>query len=129
VLVIRGLTSTKNRKDMSWEELQEFLKGKSFLIGLTFISEENEIIEQYQTNGSVKKLTNDGILRIIRDDDSIFQMPYDKDAIKKAEKGEYRERATGRIIKDPDFIMTWEIVTEDIDDLDEIKKYGYRPAD
>lgn len=114
---------------MTWEELQAYLKGKSFLIGLTFIGEDEEEIEQYQTNGTVKELTDDGLLRIMRSDGSIFQMPYDKDTIRNAEKGEYRERATGQIIKDPDFIMTWEIVIIENDNLEEIKKHGYLPTD
>ena len=56
-------------------------------------------------------------------------MPYDKDTISKAGNGEYREKATGEIIKDPDFIMTWEITTVEDDNLDDIKKHGYIPAD
>jgi hypothetical protein len=111
---------------MTWEELQEFITGKRLLIGLTFIDKRGEMIEQYQTNGAVEELTNDGIIRIIRNDGSIFQLPYDKDTIRRAEKGEYRERATGQVITDPDFIVTWEIVTEEGDDLEEVKKYGYR---
>ena len=110
---------------MTWAELQEFIKGKRFLIGLTFINKGGEMIEQYQTNGAVKELTNDGLLRIERHDGSIFQLPYDKESIKKAGKGEYRERATGEIITDPDFIVTWEIVTDEADNLEEMKKYGY----
>ncbi|HEX8349519.1 MAG TPA: hypothetical protein VF598_06145 [Hymenobacter sp.] len=114
---------------MTWEDLQEYIKEKIFLIGLTFIDEGGDIIEQYQTNGTVTELTDDGLLKIIRKDGSVFQMPYEKETIKKAEKGDYRVRANGQIIKDPDFIMTWKIVTTEDDNLDEIKKYGYIPAE
>ncbi len=111
---------------MTWEELQKFIKGKRFLIGLTFIDADGKVIEQYQTNGIVDQLSDNGVFDIVRNNGSLFQIPYDKDAIRKAEKGEYREKATGQIITNPDFILTWEIVTEETDDLDEIKKHGYR---
>lgn len=112
---------------MTYEQLQEFLKGKVFLIGLTFIDNEGEFIEQYQTHGIVSELTDNGLIRIKRKDNSIFQMPYDKDTINKAEKGEYRLRATKEIVIDPDFLMTWEISTNGNDDLEQMKMYGYIP--
>jgi len=110
---------------MTWEELQKYLKGKVFLIGLTFISEKGTLIEQYQTHGTVKDLTNDGIFKIEREDSTVFQMPYDKDTIRKADKGEYREKSTGQIIKDPEYIMTWEITVSENDNINEIKDVGF----
>ncbi len=112
---------------MTYQQLQEYLQGKSFLIGLTFIDNEGELIEQYQTHGIVSELTNDGLFKIERNDNSIFQMPYDKDTIKKADKGEYRLRATKEVVIDPDFIMTWEIITNGNDNLEQTKKHGYIP--
>ena len=112
---------------MTYEQLQEFLRGKVFLIGLTFIDNEGELIEQYQTHGIVSELTDDGLIRIKRKDNSIFQMPYDKDTINKADKGEYRLRATKEVVIDPDFLMTWEISTSGNDDLEKTKMYGYIP--
>jgi hypothetical protein len=114
---------------MTWKQLQEFLKGKTFLIGLTFVDQHGKLIEQYQTHGMVLALTDEGLFKIERSDGSIFQMPYDKDTIGTAKKGEYRERSTGVIVKDPDFIMTWEITTGDNDNLEDVKKHGYIPAD
>ena len=112
---------------MTYEQLQEYLKGKVFLIGLTFIDKEDEFIEQYQTHGIVSELTDDGLIRIKRKDNSIFQMPYDKDTINKADKGEYRLRATKEVVVDPDFLMTWEISTNGNYDLEKTKIYGYIP--
>jgi hypothetical protein len=113
---------------MTWEQLQAYLKGKVFLIGLTFIDRSGKFIGQYQTHGTVLELTSDGLFKIERQDKSIFQIPYDKESISKAGKGEYREKASGEIITDPDFLMTWEIITDENDNLDEIKKHGYIPA-
>ena len=112
---------------MTYEQLQEYLKGKVFLIGLTFIDKEGELIEQYQTHGIVSELTNDGLIRLKRKEETIFQMPYYKENIKKAEKGEYKLRATKEIVIDPDFLMTWEINTNSNDNLEKTKIYGYIP--
>lgn len=43
---------------MTRKELQTFLKGKVFLIGLTFIDDDEKLVEQYQTSGTVGELTN-----------------------------------------------------------------------
>jgi hypothetical protein len=112
---------------MTWSELRNHLKGKTFLIGLTFTDREGKIIEQYQTHGTVSKLTVDGFFKIIREDKSVFTIPYDKETIKAAKEGEYREKNTGEIIKNPDYIMTWEIKTTQNDNLEDIKKRGYTP--
>ena len=111
---------------MTSRKQQEFLlKGKVFLIGLTFVDKDGQLIEQYQTHGSVIGLTNTGLLRIERKENSIFQIPYDKKSIEKAEKGEYRERSTGEIVTNPDFLMTWEITVEKNENLDKLKEFGF----
>jgi len=114
---------------MTWKELQQYLNGKVFLIGLTLVDKNGDLVEQYQTHGTVNELTDDGLIRINKEDGSIFQMPYDKETITKADKGEYRERSTGQIIKDPDYIMTWEIMINENDNTNKIKEVGYIPAD
>lgn len=113
---------------MNWRELRNHLKGKVFLIGLTFVDQEGEVIEVYQTHGTVSKLTVDGFFKIRREDNSIFTIPYNKDTIKAAKEGEYREKTTGETIKNPDFIMTWEVKTATHDKLEDIKKNGYTPT-
>lgn len=112
---------------MTWEQLQIYLKGKKILIGLTFVDQDRQLIEQYQTHGTVLELTVDGLFKIERKDSGIFQMPYSKGSIRKAEKGEYREKETREIVKDPDFIMTWEIITNRNDNLEDVKRLGYVP--
>ena len=114
---------------MTWDEFRIYIKDKLFLVGLTFIDTNGDLVEQYQTHGTIVELTDDGLLKIKRVDNSIFQMPYDKDTIKKADKGEYRERSTGLIIKDPYYIMNWEITINENDNTNEIKAVGFIPAD
>ncbi|WP_430405988.1 hypothetical protein [Fluviicola sp.] len=113
---------------MTWRELRNHLKGKVFLIGLTFVDQEGKVMEVYQTHGTVSKLTVDGFFKIRRADNSIFTIPYNRDTIKAAKEGEYREKTTGEIIKNPDFIMTWEVKTATHDKLEDIKKNGYTPT-
>lgn len=114
---------------MTWEELQNYLKSKLFLVGLTFVDENGILKEQYQTHGTVLELKNDGLIKFIREDKSIFQIPYDNETINKAEKGEYRERSTGQIIKNPDYMMSWEISITENDNINNIKEVGFIPAD
>jgi len=114
---------------MTWKELQKYLKGKLLLIGLSFVDKKGDLVEQYQTHGTIIELTDNGLLKIKRNDNTIFQMPYDKETISQPDKGEYRERSTGLIIKDPDYIMSWEITINENDDTDEIKKVGFVPAE
>jgi hypothetical protein len=112
---------------MTWQELQIFFKGKVFLIGLTFIDEDGNVVEQYQTSGTVDELTDNGFFNFNRSNSGIFQLPYDERAIKEAAKGEYRERSTGNIIVNPDYITTWVIDVKSKDNLDDIKQNGFTP--
>ena len=111
---------------MTWRKLQEFyLKGKVFVIGLTFFDKDGQLIERYQTHGTAIELTINGLLRIRREDGSIFQLPYDKDTIEKAKKGEYRAKTTGEVIPNPDYLMTWEITLKEKENIEISKKYGF----
>lgn len=114
---------------MTFEELQAFLKGKLFLIGLTFINEDQKVIEQYQTSGIVDELTDKGFLKFNKSNGSVFQLPYDPRAIKEAVKGEYTEKSTGNIITNPDYLTTWTINVKTTDNLEEMKQNGFMPED
>ena len=114
---------------MTWEKLQTFLKGKVFLIGLTFIDQDGNVIEQYQTSGTIDELTDKGFLKFNRSNGSIFQLTYEKRAIKKAAEGEYREKSTGNIIINPDYITTWTIDVKTTNHLNEMKQNGFTSED
>ncbi len=72
-------------------------------------------------------MTDNGFLKFNRNDGSVFQLPYDKAAINEAAEGEYKEKATGNIIINPDYITTWTIHVKRTDSLDEIKQNGFMP--
>ena len=111
---------------MNWKELKSFIKGKFFLIGLTFMNDDEDIVEEYQTSGIVEELTDDGYIKFKREDGSIFIVPYDNKAIASTAEGEYQEVSTGKIINNADFITTWEVKITGIDHLNRIKKNGFQ---
>jgi len=110
---------------MNNKKLKKYYNEKVFLIGLTFLNKEGTVIEQHQTHGTFSDLTDSGIIKICKPDNSIFQIPYDKKSIKEAEKGEYKEKTTGMVVKNPDFIVIWEISIKNNEDINQIMKHGY----
>jgi len=110
---------------MTYSQLQELLPGKTLLIGLTFLDRDDGIIELYQTHGTVLELTDEGLIRMARKDASIFCIPYDNTAFKKAAEGEYRLRSNGEVVVNPDYIVTWDVVPVGREHMDKVKKYGY----
>ncbi len=110
---------------MNLRRIRRKFERKVFLVGIVVFDENENHISQFQTNGIVKEITNEGIICLLRKDESIFQIPYDSKTIQIAQKGEYREHSTGEIIINPDFIVTWEIVGASVVDIDEIKSKGF----
>ena len=110
---------------MNWEQLQGFYMGKVSIIGLNFNDKNGELIEAYQTHGTVIELTNDGMFRIKRKDGSIFHVPFDENSILETEKADYREHKTGILIKRPDFIIVLEVTVMDNEIIELIKLNGF----
>jgi hypothetical protein len=113
---------------MNYKKFQTFIKGKLFLVGLTFLDKDGNLIEHYQTYGLVEELTDDGLVIIKRPEGTVFQMPYDNKNITLAEKGEYKLKSNGQILSNPDYIMTWQITVK-AQNIEFVKKYGYVPPD
>lgn len=103
-------------------------QGKTFLIGIDFIDDENELIEQYQTSGVVVKIEKD-IIKLRRKNQSIYSIPNDRESIKKAALGIYKEKTTEKIVvENPDFISQWRIYVKNFNDIDKYKKIGFEPS-
>jgi hypothetical protein len=103
----------------------EFLVGKTILVGITYMNNDEVVIEQKQFHGTV--ITADeykGILikktsvekfnepqyvkgKLYAEDKEQFWLPADLSAFCIAEPGEYRLRSTGEIVENPDLISTW----------------------
>lgn len=82
--------------------------GKTLLIGLTFYSAEDEIIERRQLWGTVTE-ANKFHIQVKQNNGEIFSLPSDLSAIEKAPLGEYRLHSTGEVVVNPDFLTTWSI--------------------
>jgi hypothetical protein len=116
--------------EISWEDLHDLLQGCTLLIGLTFVDGNGHVVEQYQTHGTFETFTTDYRMQIRRPDGTLFRLPYEPETISEAAPGEYRERSTGTVITDPDYLVRWTItVNPDAPEtIAEIKREGFQPA-
>ncbi len=126
---MKNKADSENKAEMTWEETVNYFRDNLFLIGINIIDENNELIEQYQTHGRLIDITEDKIIQIKRKDDTIFRLPYDLEAIEVAQEGVYTEASTGAQITNPDFITTWEVVTQSPAENENLKKYGFYPPE
>lgn len=102
---------------------------KVILIGLTFVDDQDNVVEQYQTHGVIKAISEDGMVKIERKDLPEFTIPFDEESISEAAEGVYRERSTGVEINNPDFLSSWTIHQSNPDSLENNKLYGFEPPD
>ena len=80
------------------------------LIGITRVSSDGSV-EQEQYAG-VAKIEDRGTFCLVNvgcSDGEMRRYPFDARAIESANHGDYRLRSTGEIVRDPDFLMTWEV--------------------
>lgn len=99
--------------------------GKLLLIGISFVSKNDELIEQYQTHGCIEKIEKNGLMRIRRNGLPVFTIPFDESAISKAEPGTYHERSSGMEIENPDFLTSWSVHQSKTLNIENYKKYGF----
>jgi hypothetical protein len=108
---------------MKWENLV----GKYLLIGITFLDENEEVIEQFQTHGPVISADDlDGIVIEKPGGSGAFCVPPDRRSLSPARKGQYRLRATGEIVDDPDYVSTWTVEKAVPENIEEYKRSGFR---
>ncbi|MEI6165960.1 MAG: hypothetical protein WCS52_02090 [bacterium] len=98
--------------------------GKTILMGLTFENVDQGWSELHQTHGKIVALTN-GFLQIKKDDGDLFMLPFNLEGILRAKPGEYREKETGQVIEDPDFLVTWTVGNAQRDLIAIRMKYGF----
>lgn len=100
--------------------------GKKILIGIRYYNLKDELVEQFQTSGIIDSITSDEI-RIKRENKKeLFIIPNDDRAIIKAKPGKYRERESGKVIINPDFISQWAIQGNGSEEnLKEYKEFGF----
>jgi hypothetical protein len=97
---------------MSDEDLDEFI-GKTVLIGITYMTHDDQFISQDQFHGEIVSYqAGQGIEVRLRGqrEGEIYRLPPDLKQLHWAERGEYRLRATGEVVADPDFTTSWTVV-------------------
>ncbi len=87
------------------------LIGKVILVGITYYTHDKQFIGQKQYHGTVIRADEDGII-IQKPDGEETWIPPDLRSTKPAPPGEYRERSTGEIVENPDFLTTWNVVKD-----------------
>ena len=92
------------------EEVAQSFVGKRVLIGLTYESQEGELLGQRQVHGRVTAVDEHrGIAVEVSGADRVFWLPPDPRALHEAPPGEYRLRSTGEVVVDPDLLTTWTV--------------------
>ena len=84
------------------------LVEKNILIGLTYYTADNELIEQKQYYGTVIE-SNENRILVKLNDEEIFGLPPDLSSTRIAPPGEYHLLSTGEIVVNPDYLTTWNI--------------------
>ena len=98
----------KSDEELGKEITYDELIGKVLLVGVTYYTHDDELIEQKQFYGEVIQ-ADENIICIKQKDGAKFTLPPDLSSIKRAKKGEYKLRCNGEIVVNPDFLATWKV--------------------
>ncbi len=87
------------------------LVGSIVLVGLTYTRPDGEVTSKFQVYGMVTAATREtGITIEVHSEiwkGQTMTLPPQTNAFEKARPGEYRLRATGETLVDPDYATTW----------------------
>jgi hypothetical protein len=99
-----------------WDEtIATDVVGKVVLVGLTYLEADGKLIEQQQFFGTVESAdSRKGILLSLKGQRAgeQYNLPPDTRAIEIASAGEYRLRATGEVVTDPDYTAMFSIAKQ-----------------
>lgn len=94
----------------AWDdERARGLVGRHILIGITSLTADDEIIEQRQMHGDIEQIDEKRGIGVRLADGEMYWLPPDLAAITSAPPGEYRLRATGEVVVNPDLMTTWTV--------------------
>ena len=91
---------------MPAELRHEDLIGKVLLVGITYCTHDNQLIEQKQFYGEVVEASEQYVC-FRRVNGELFTVPPDLSSTRPAPPGEYRLHSTGEIVVNPDYLATW----------------------
>jgi len=107
-----GMYLYKNDQYYSQPITYEDLIGKVLLVGMSYFTSDEQLIEQKQFYGVVTE-ADESIIRFKQNNGDDFTLPPDLSAIERARPGEYKLRSTGEIVVNPDFTAAWKVVQND----------------
>jgi len=99
--------------------------GKHILIGITLLNENQEIIDKFQFHGIIEYAKKDEMIGVrsntkidkypvIKDENGLYILPPDLNAINTAVNGIYTLHSTGEKVENPDLVASWTITTPKI---------------
>jgi len=93
------------------EALAQSYVGRTIIVGLTYLNQAGEFVEQRQFHGEIVSASGEGIVIALAGNRAgeYWTMPPSLESVRNAAAGEYRLRETGEVIVDPDLMVTWTI--------------------
>ena len=100
-----------NDDEPPWSEARaRSLVGKRIIIGITRLDADGNPLGQEQLHGEVVGVNaKDGVAIRIAGRADLYWLPPHLGAFHSAPPGEYRFRATGEVVVDPDLMSTWTV--------------------
>jgi len=112
MLSAEGIYFAEKRAEHNSDNLTfDALLGKVLLVGIRYFTEDDEFISSEQFFGIVTEADEEKIC-IKQEDGSIRSIPPELRFIQRAEPGEYTLKSTKQVVKDPDFLITWNVTKQ-----------------
>ncbi|WP_407910609.1 hypothetical protein, partial [Lysobacter claricitrinus] len=92
------------------EEKAREMTGKVVLVGVSWCNAAGDVLEDKQCFGTVLRVNSkEGLVISSGIDGAELSLPPELDRYLRAEAGEYRLKATGHIVTDPDYTSMWRV--------------------
>jgi hypothetical protein len=90
--------------------------GKRLLVGIRWTS-NGEVVRHEQFHGLIVEADHEGLVIERADTGTRVVLP---PQLQPASSGEYRLRATGEVVRDPDYLATWKFDQDELPHLPEV---------
>lgn len=101
----------------SWDdEVAVDLQGKLVLVGMTYLTNDEQLIRQEQFHGVVVAVDRRTGIRLTLEGEREGEeqvLPPHTANFQRANRGDYRLRSTGEVVTDPDYLSSWTIYPPD----------------
>ncbi len=85
----------------------ENIIGKLILVGITYENKNGDVLSYRQFHGRVIQADSIKGITIKNESNQTYNLPPDLNYFIVAKPGEYREKESGIVISDPDYITQW----------------------